>query len=78
MIAKLVDPAALELPAASVTVALTVIVPSVKVVKSALVRVTACDAPVPVRYFVRVREPLVKEILSEAPFSALIVTTPLD
>ena len=73
---KLVVAALLVTPAL-VAVALTLIVPFVRVVKSALVRETACAAPVPVSVFVTERVPLVKVIDSVTPLVPVMVITPL-
>ena len=73
---KLLLPSALVLPALSVALALTLIVPLPKVVRSALVKVTACEAPVPVKDLVTVLAPLVKVTETAAPLSAVRVTTP--
>ena len=64
------------MPAKSVTLALTVIVPSPKVVRSPLAKVTPCAVPVPVTVLVSVFMPLVKVTSILAPLSPLTVTTP--
>ena len=74
---KLELPSVLVLPALSVAAALTLIVPLPKVVRSALLKVTACEAPVPVKDFVTVLAPLLKVTETAAPLSAVRVTTPL-
>jgi hypothetical protein len=73
---KLVLPALLALPAASVATALTLMEPSPRVVRSALLRTTACAEPVPVTVFVTVLLPRVKVTTVLAPLSALTVTAP--
>ena len=73
---KLVVPAWLGLPAASVAVAETLMEPSPKVAKSAEVSCTACAEPVPVTVLVTVLAPLVKVTVVVTPDSALTVTTP--
>ena len=75
---KLLEPAALALPAASVAMALTAMVPSPKVARSAAASVTAAAAPVPVTVLVTVLVPLVNVTATVEPTSALTVTAPLD
>ena len=75
-IMKLVLPIVLELPAASLAVALTLIVPSPNVTTSALLKTTACAAPVPVRVLVTVLAPLLKTTCSGDPARPVTVITP--
>ena len=73
---KLLLPAALGLPAVSVDTALTATLPSPKVVRSVLVRVTAWALPLPVMVLLTEPLPPVNVTTVLAPLSALTVTTP--
>ncbi len=68
--------AACGLPAASVCVALTLIVPSVRDAASPDVRTTGCELPVPVTVLMTVWAPLVNVTVMVAPSSPVTVTTP--
>ena len=74
---KLVLPAVLALPAASVATALTVMVPLPRVVRSAAVSCTAMAvAPLPMTVLLTLLLPRVKVTLTVASCSAVRVTTP--
>ena len=74
---KLLVPAVLVLPAASVAVALTLMVPLPKVVRSPLVSCTATSvAPEPVTVLLTVLTPLVNTTETVAFVSAATETTP--
>ena len=74
---NLLVPSLLLLPTPSVAVADTLMVPSPKVVRSAVASVTAWEAPVPVTVLVTVLVPLVKVTAMLELDSPLTVTTPL-
>ena len=74
---KLVLPTLLTLPAISVVLAVTLITPSVKVLRSLPVNITAWDTPLPVKVFVTLLVPFVKMTLTAEPLSAVTFTTPL-